>query len=52
MSGREDLELFQFCGHEDAIEAKMVQQQEAAKAEFKKQQAKVDAETAVIRAQG
>lgn len=35
-----------------AIENKMVQQQEAAKAEFTKIKAKTDAETAVIRAQG
>jgi len=37
---------------EAAIEAKMVQQQEAAKAEFTKQKAKVEAETAAIRAEG
>ena len=37
---------------EHAIEEKMVQQQEAAKAEFTKQKAKVEAETAAIRAQG
>ena len=37
---------------EDAIESKMVQQQEAAKAEFTRQKAKVEAETAVIKAQG
>lgn len=37
---------------EAAIESKMVQQQEAAKAEFTKQKAKTEAETAVIRAQG
>lgn len=37
---------------ENAIESKMVQQQEAAKAEFLKQKAQVEAETAVITAQG
>lgn len=37
---------------EAAIESKMVQQQEANKAEFTKQKAKVDAETAIIRARG
>ncbi len=37
---------------EDAIEAKMVQQQEAEKALFHKQQAETDAETAIIRAKG
>lgn len=37
---------------EQAIESKMVQQQEAAKAEFSKQKAQVEAETALIRAQG
>lgn len=37
---------------EKAIESKMVQQQEAAKAEFTKQKAQIEAETALIRAQG
>lgn len=37
---------------ETAIESKMVQQQEAAKAEFLKQKATVEAETALIRAKG
>lgn len=37
---------------EAAIESKMVQQQEAAKAEFTKVKAKTEAETAIIRAQG
>lgn len=37
---------------EQAIESKMVQQQEAAKAEFTKQKAKIEAETAVLRAEG
>lgn len=37
---------------EDAIEAKMVQQQEAEKAVFKLQQAKIDADTAIIAAKG
>ena len=37
---------------EEAIEDKMVQQQQAAKAEFTMQKAKVDAETAVITAKG
>ncbi len=37
---------------EAAIESKMVQQQEAAKAEFIKLKAKTEAETALIRAQG
>lgn len=37
---------------ETAIESKMVQQQEAAKAEFLKQKARVEAETALIKAQG
>jgi prohibitin 2 len=37
---------------EKAIEQKMVQEQEAAKAKFKLQQAEVDAQTAVVRAEG
>ncbi|MDZ4741910.1 MAG: prohibitin family protein [Verrucomicrobiota bacterium] len=37
---------------EQAIEAKMVQQQEAEKAVFKKQQAQTDADTAIIAAKG
>jgi len=37
---------------ESAIESKMVQQQEAAKAEFTKNKAVIEAETALIRAQG
>lgn len=37
---------------EAAIESKMVQQQEAAKAEFTKTKAKIEAETALIKAQG
>ncbi len=37
---------------EQAIEAKMVQQQEAEKALFRKQQAQTDAETAIIAAHG
>lgn len=39
-------------GLEHAIEAKMVQQQEAARARFTKQQAEVEANTAVIKARG
>ena len=37
---------------EKAIEQKMVQEQEAAKAKFKLQQAQIDAQTAVVRAEG
>lgn len=37
---------------EKAIEQKMVQEQEASKAKFTKQKAEIEAETAVIRAQG
>jgi prohibitin 2 len=37
---------------EDAIEAKMVQEQEAARARFAQQQAQVEASTAVIKAKG
>jgi prohibitin 2 len=37
---------------EQAIESKMVQQQEAARARFTKQQAQVEANTAVIKAKG
>jgi prohibitin 2 len=37
---------------EDAIEAKMVQEQEAAKAKFTQQKAEIEAKTAVIRAEG
>jgi prohibitin 2 len=37
---------------EQAIEQKMVQQQEAAKAAFTKQKAEMDAQTAVVRAEG
>lgn len=37
---------------EKAIESKMVQQQEAAKAQFTKEKAKTEAETALIKAQG
>jgi prohibitin 2 len=37
---------------EEAIESKMVMQQEAAKAEFTKQKAKIEAETAAIKAKG
>lgn len=37
---------------EDAIEAKMVQQQEAAKAQFTQQKAEIEAATAVIKADG
>lgn len=37
---------------EKAIEQKMVQEQEAAKANFTKQKAEIDAQTAVIKAQG
>jgi len=37
---------------EQAIEQKMVQQQEAAKASFTKQKAEMDAQTAVVRAKG
>jgi prohibitin 2 len=37
---------------EKAIESKMVQEQEAAKAKFTQQQAEIDAKTAAIRAQG
>jgi prohibitin 2 len=37
---------------ESAIEAKMVQEQEAAKARFKQQQAEIEANTAIIKAKG
>ncbi|HEU6447893.1 MAG TPA: prohibitin family protein [Verrucomicrobiae bacterium] len=37
---------------EDAIEAKMVQEQEAAKAKFTQQKAQIEADTAVIKAKG
>lgn len=37
---------------ENAIEQKMVQEQEAAKAKFTKEKAEIDAQTAVIRAEG
>lgn len=37
---------------EDAIEAKMVQEQEAAKANFTKEKATIDAQTAIITAEG
>jgi prohibitin 2 len=37
---------------ENAIESKMVQEQEAAKAKFTQQQAEIEAKTAVIRAEG
>jgi prohibitin 2 len=37
---------------ENAIEAKMVQEQEAARARFAQQQAQIDADTAVIKARG
>ena len=37
---------------ESAIEAKMVQEQEAAKAKFVQQKAQIEADTAIIRANG
>lgn len=46
----EDVKLSQEL--ENAIEQKMVQEQEAAKAKFTKEKAEIDAQTAVIRAEG
>lgn len=46
----EDIELTSVL--ESAIEAKMVQEQEAARARFAQQQAQVEADTAVIKARG
>lgn len=46
----EDINLTQAL--ENAIEAKMVQEQEAARARFAKQQAEIEASTAVIKAKG
>lgn len=46
----EDVKLSQEL--ENAIEQKMVQEQEAAKAKFTKEKAEIDAQTAVIRADG